>query len=102
MLVLPAMTTGCLPLRLGAVAYICMSAQNAARPAKVGQPACSAWTLLRVRPPLSVRISRVVAFPGTIFREIEHLVLGHVVAADGGEESFLLTTHLNCSTCNNC
>ena len=49
-----------------AVAYIWMSAQNAARPAQEELPACGPWTLMRVRPPLSVRISRAAAFPGTI------------------------------------
>ena len=39
------------------MAYICMSAQNAARPAHGEQPACGPWTLMRVRPPLSVPIS---------------------------------------------
>ena len=48
------------------MAYICMSAQNAARPAHGEQPACGPWTLMRVRPPPSVRISRAAAFPGTI------------------------------------
>ena len=43
------------------MAYICMSAQNAARPAHGEQPACSPWTLMRVRPPPSVRISRAAA-----------------------------------------
>ena len=66
MLVSPAMTTGCLPPRLRAVAYIYMRAQNAARPAHGEQPACGPWTLMRVRPPPSVRISRATAFPGTI------------------------------------
>ena len=67
MLVSPAMTTGCLPPRLRAVAYICMSPQNAARPDDGERPACGPWTLMRVGPPLSVRISRAAAFPGTIF-----------------------------------
>ena len=66
MLVSLAMTTGCLPPRLRAVAYICMSAQNAARPAHGEQPACGPWTLMKVRPPPSVQISRAAAFPGTI------------------------------------
>ena len=66
MLVSPAMTTRCLPPRLRAVAYICMSAQNAALPAHGEQPACGPLTLMRVRPPPSVRISRAAAFPGTI------------------------------------
>ena len=48
------------------MAYICMSAQNAARPAHGEQPACGLWTLMRVRPPPSMRISRAAAFPGTI------------------------------------
>ena len=48
------------------MAYICMLAQNAARPADGEQPACSPWTLMRVRPHPSVRISRAGAFPGTI------------------------------------
>ena len=48
------------------MAYICMSAQNAARPAHGEQPACGPWMLMRVRPPPSVRISRAAAFPGTI------------------------------------
>ena len=48
------------------MAYICMSAQNAARPAHGEQPACGPWTLMSVRPPPSVRISRAAAFPGTI------------------------------------
>ena len=61
-----AMTTGCLPPRLRAVAYICISAENAARPAHGEQPACGPWTLMTVRPPPSVRISRAAAFPGTI------------------------------------
>ena len=43
-----------------------MSAQNAARPAHGEQPACGPWTLMRVRPPPSVRIFRAAAFPGTI------------------------------------
>ena len=47
-LVSPAMTTGCLPPRLRAVAYICMSAQNAARPAHGEQPACGPWTLMHL------------------------------------------------------
>ena len=68
------------------MAYICMSAQNAARPAHGEQPACGPWTLMRVRPPPSVRISRAAAFPETHFRETEHLVLRHVLAADCGEE----------------
>ena len=66
MLVSPAMTSGSLPPRLRAVAYICMSAQNAARPAHGEQPECGPWTLIRVRPPSSVRISRAAACPGTI------------------------------------
>ena len=66
MLVSPAMTTGYLPPRLRAAAYICMSAQNATLPAHGEQPACGPWTLMRVRPPPSVRISTVAAFPGTI------------------------------------
>ena len=48
------------------MAYICKSAQNAALPAHGEQPACGPWTLLRVRPPLSVRISRAAAFQGMI------------------------------------
>ena len=48
------------------MAYSCMSAQNAARPAHGEQPACGPWTLMRLRPPPSVRISRAAAFPGTI------------------------------------
>ena len=48
------------------MAYICMSAQNAARPAHGEQPACGPWTLMMMRPPPSVRISRVAAVPGTI------------------------------------
>ena len=48
------------------MAYICMSAGKAARPAHGEQPACGPWTLMRVRPPPSVRISRAAAFPGTI------------------------------------
>ena len=62
----PAMTTGCLPPWRRAVAFICMPAQNAARPAHGKQPACGPWTLMRVRHPPSVRISRAAAFPGTI------------------------------------
>ena len=52
--------------RVRAVAYICMSAQNAALPAHGEQPACGPWTLMRVRPPPSVQLSRAAAFPGTI------------------------------------
>ena len=48
------------------MAYICMSAQNAALPAHGEQPACGPWKLMRVRPPPSMRISRAAAFPGTI------------------------------------
>ena len=48
------------------MAYIYMTAQKAARPAHGEQPACGPWTLMRVRPRLSVRISRAAAFPGTI------------------------------------
>ena len=48
------------------MAYICMSAQKAARCAHGEQPACGPWTLMRVRPPLSVQISRAAAFPGEI------------------------------------
>ena len=65
MLVSPAMTTGCLRLRLRAVAYICMLAQNAARPAEGEQLACSLWRWMRVSHLLSVRIFRAAAFPGT-------------------------------------
>ena len=65
MLVSPAMTTGCLPPRLHAVAYICISAQDVACPAHGEQPACGLWTLMRVRPPLSVRIPRAAAFLAT-------------------------------------
>ena len=71
------------------MAYICMSAQNAARPAHGEQPAGGPWTLMRVRPPPSVRIARAAAFLGTIFCETEHLVLCHVLAADRGEEASL-------------
>ena len=66
MLVSPAMTTRCLPPRLRAFAYICMSAQNAAPPAHGEQPACGPRTLMRLRPPPSVRISRAATFLGTI------------------------------------
>ena len=59
------MTIGCLQLRLRAVAYICMSAQNAACPAQGEQAACGPWSLMRVSPPLSVPISRAAPFPGT-------------------------------------
>ena len=48
------------------MAYICMSAQNAALSAHGEQPACGPWTLMRVRPPPSVRIPRAAAFPGPI------------------------------------
>ena len=48
------------------MAYICMSAQNAALPAHGEQPACGPWALMRVRPLPSVRISRAAALPGTI------------------------------------
>ena len=48
------------------MAYICISAQNAAHPAHGEQPACGPWTLMRVRPPPSLRISSAAAFPGTI------------------------------------
>ena len=48
------------------MAYICMSAQNAARPAHGEQPACSPWTVMRGRPPPSVRISRAATFQWTI------------------------------------
>ena len=65
MFVSPAMTTGRIPPRLCAVGYLCTSAQNAARPAHGEQPACGLWTLMRVRPPLSVRISRAAAFRWT-------------------------------------
>ena len=68
------------------MAYICMSAQNAVLPAHEEQPACGLWTLMRVRPPPSVQISREVAFLGTIFCETEHLVLCHTLSADRGEE----------------
>ena len=69
------------------MAYICMSAQNAARPAHGEQPACGPWTLMRVRPPPSVRIPRAAAFPGSFFCETQHLVLRHALAADRGEEA---------------
>ena len=69
------------------MAYICMSAQKAARPAHGEQPACGPWTLMRVTPPPSVRISRAAAFPGKFFSETEHLVLRHVLAADRSEEA---------------
>ena len=48
------------------MAYICMSAQNAARPADGEQPTCGPWTLMRVRPPPSVRMSKAVVFLGTV------------------------------------
>ena len=48
------------------MAYICMSAQNAALAANGEQSACGPWTLMRVRAPPSVRISMAAAFPGTI------------------------------------
>ena len=64
MSVLLAMITGCRRLRLRDVAYICMSAQNATRPVQGEQAACGPWTFVRVRPPLSVRISGAAAFPG--------------------------------------
>ena len=64
------------------MAYICMLAQNAALGAHGEQPACGPWTLKRVRPPPSVRISRARGLPGDDFRETEHLVLCHVLAAD--------------------
>ena len=48
------------------MAYICMSAQNAALPAHWEQPACGPGALMRVRPPPSVRISRAAAFQVTI------------------------------------
>ena len=69
------------------MAYICMSAQNAARHAHGEQPACGLWTLMRVRPAPSVRISRARPSRGQFFCETEHLVLRHVLAADRGEEA---------------
>ena len=48
------------------MAYICMSAVNATRPADREQPSSGPWTLVRVRPSPSVRISRAAAFPGKI------------------------------------
>ena len=51
-------TTGCSLPRPYALAYICMSAQNTARPAHRELPACGQSTLMRLRPPLSMGICR--------------------------------------------
>ena len=48
------------------MADICMSAQNAAHRAQGQQQASDPLTLMGPRPPMSVRICRAAAFPGTI------------------------------------
>ena len=50
------------PTGLLAPGYICVSAQNTARPAQGEQQACGPWTLMRVRPPFFVRIFRAGTF----------------------------------------
>ena len=62
------------------MAYICMSAQIAARPAHGEQPACDPWTLMRVR-------LQGCGLPADDSSETEHLMLGHVLVADGGDEA---------------